>query len=30
VSIEGVDIVPQNFQNLDAIAALLRKYRVAL
>ena len=29
VSIEGVDIVPQNFQNLDAIAALLRKYRVS-
>ena len=28
ISIAGVDIVPEHFQNLDAIAALLRKYGV--
>jgi acyl carrier protein len=28
ISIEGVDIVPEHFQNLDTIAALLRKYGV--
>lgn len=25
ISISGVDIVPENFKNVDAIAALLRK-----
>ncbi len=25
VSIDGVDLVPENFQNLETIAALLRK-----
>jgi len=29
ISIEGVDIVPEHFQNLDTIAGLLRKYGVA-
>lgn len=28
ISIDGVDIVPEHFQNLDTIAALLRKYGV--
>jgi acyl carrier protein len=28
ISIQGVDIVPEHFQNLDTIAALLRKYGV--
>jgi acyl carrier protein len=28
ISIAGVDIVPEHFQNLDTIAALLRKYCV--
>ena len=28
ISIEGVDIVPGNFENLDTIAALLGKYGV--
>lgn len=28
ISIAGVDIVPEHFQNLDTIAALLRKYGV--
>ena len=28
ISIDGVDIVPENFQNLDTISALLRKYGV--
>jgi acyl carrier protein len=28
ISIEGEDILPEHFQNLDAIAALLRKYGV--
>lgn len=28
ISISGVDIVPENFKNLDAIAALLRKHGV--
>lgn len=26
ISIDGVDIIPENFQNLDTIIALLRKY----
>lgn len=26
ISISGVDIVPENFKNLEAIAALLRKH----
>lgn len=29
ISIDGTDIVPEHFQNLDTIAALLRKYGVA-
>jgi acyl carrier protein len=29
ISIDGVDIVPEHFSNLDAIAALLRKYGAA-
>jgi acyl carrier protein len=29
ISIDGVDILPEHFQNLDTIAALLRKYGVA-
>ncbi len=29
ISIEGVDILPEHFRNLDTIAALLRKYGVA-
>ncbi|MCX6924697.1 MAG: acyl carrier protein [Verrucomicrobia bacterium] len=28
ISIAGVDIVPEHFQNLDTIVALLRKYGV--
>jgi acyl carrier protein len=28
ISIDGVDIVPEHFQNLDTIAALLRKYGI--
>lgn len=28
ISVDGVDIVPEHFQNLDTIAALLRKYGV--
>lgn len=28
ISIEGVDILPENFANLDAIATLLKKYGV--
>jgi acyl carrier protein len=28
ISVEGVDIVPEHFQSLDSIAALLRKYQV--
>lgn len=28
ISIEGVEIIPEHFQNLDTIAALLRKYGV--
>ena len=28
ISIDGVDIVPEHFRNLDTIAALLRKYGV--
>jgi acyl carrier protein len=28
ISIEGVDIVPEHFQSLDSISALLRKYQV--
>jgi len=28
ISIDGVDIVPEHFQNLDTIAVLLRKYGV--
>jgi len=30
ISIEGVDIVPEHFQNLDTIASLLKKYGVAI
>jgi acyl carrier protein len=30
ISIDGVDIVPENFKNLDTISALLRKYGVPL
>jgi len=29
IAIEGVDIIPAHFRNLDTIAALLRKYGVA-
>lgn len=29
ISIEGTDVVPENFNNLQAIEALLRKYGVA-
>lgn len=29
VSIEGVDILPEHFENLDSIAALLHRYGVA-
>jgi len=28
ISIEGADIVPENFQNLETITTLLRKYGV--
>lgn len=28
ISIAGTDIVPENFENLDAIAKLLRKYEI--
>ena len=28
ISIDGVDVVPENFRNLQAIDSLLRKYRV--
>jgi acyl carrier protein len=28
ISIDGVDILPEHFQNAQAIAALLEKYRV--
>ena len=28
ISIDGVDIIPEHFQNLDTITALLRKYGV--
>jgi acyl carrier protein len=28
ISIEGVDILPEHFKNLDTISALLRKYAV--
>lgn len=28
ISIEGADIVPENFRNLDAIQSLLTKYEV--
>jgi acyl carrier protein len=28
ISIEGVDIVPEHFQNLTALASLLQKYGV--
>ena len=30
ISIDGVDIIPEHFQNLDTIATLLRKYGVQL
>jgi len=30
ISIEGTDILPENFSSLETIAALLRKYHVAL
>jgi acyl carrier protein len=29
ISIDGVDIVPAHFRNLDALSALLRKYGAA-
>lgn len=29
ISIEGVDILPQHFRNVDTISALLRKYGAA-
>ncbi|MFZ4395732.1 MAG: phosphopantetheine-binding protein [Kiritimatiellia bacterium] len=28
ISIDGVDIIPENFKNLDSITTLLRKYGV--
>ena len=28
ISIDGVDIVPENFNNLQSIEALLRRYKV--
>ena len=28
ISIDGVDIIPEHFQNVDTIAELLRKYGV--
>jgi acyl carrier protein len=30
ISIDGVDILPEHFQNLDTIAILLRKYGIQL
>ncbi len=30
ISIDGVDIVPENFNNLQSIDSLLRKYKVNL
>jgi acyl carrier protein len=30
ISIDGVDIVPENFNNLQSIEALLRRYKVNL
>ena len=30
ISIDGVDIVPENFSNLETIAALLRKHGATL
>ncbi len=30
ISIDGTDIVPENFQNLETIAGLLRKYGVSI
>jgi len=30
ISIDGVDIIPEHFQNFDTIAALLLKYGVQL
>lgn len=30
ISIQGTEIVPENFQNLQTIEALLRKYHVQL
>jgi acyl carrier protein len=30
ISIDGVDVVPENFQSVPAITALLRKYGVNL
>lgn len=30
ISIDGVDIIPEHFQNLDSIAALLRKNGIEL
>lgn len=29
ISIEGTDIIPEHFQNIETIASLLRKYGVA-
>jgi acyl carrier protein len=30
ISIDGIDIVPENFQNLESIGSLLRKYGISL
>jgi acyl carrier protein len=30
ISIDGIDIVPENFQNLESIGNLLRKYGISL
>lgn len=30
ISVDGEDIVPENFRNTEAIASLLRKYKVGI